>query len=207
MFPSYQVPFDLFSNASQPRFPSSSTIIVHGQEATGKSLTLEKILESIDTSSAIVRSRGCITSRHLLERIISASIEALAASSHGDVLNDLDGRCESVSAFVIQLQRICEGRGKFILVFDRIDQQREALPTLISALARLGEVVCQLISFTRIELSCHRFPVSLLFSWFIPPACADSILAVSRIFISLLIVVLSLCISSHPRHYRCTIPQ
>ena len=71
------------------------------------------------------------------------------AGNDDDILNELDGRCESISAFATQLQRICEGRGKFILVFDRIDQQREALPTLISAIARLGEVVCHLLSLNR----------------------------------------------------------
>jgi hypothetical protein len=35
-----------------------------------------------------------------------------------------------------------EGRkGRFVLVFDGIDQQRDAPPTLLPALARLGEIV------------------------------------------------------------------
>lgn len=33
-------------------------------------------------------------------------------------------------------------KGKFVLVLDGIDKQREAPHTLLSALARLGEVVC-----------------------------------------------------------------
>ena len=53
----------------------------------------------------------------------------------------MDGRCDSISAFVVQLQRLLEGKGNFILVFDGIDHQREAAPTLLPALARLGEIV------------------------------------------------------------------
>ena len=104
-------------------------------------MTLEKILACIDSASAVVRSQECITTRHLLERTISAAVEALAAGSPDDSITNLDGRCESISAFVAQLQLLLEGKGKFILVFDGIDRQREALPTLISAIARLGEVV------------------------------------------------------------------
>jgi origin recognition complex subunit 5 len=65
----------------------------------------------------------------------------LGAGGPDDVAKGLDGRCESIGAFVIQLQRLFEGKGKIILIFDGIDHQREALPTLIPAVARLGEVV------------------------------------------------------------------
>ncbi|KAL8876158.1 MAG: hypothetical protein Q9198_005595, partial [Flavoplaca austrocitrina] len=39
------------------------------------------------------------------------------------------------------MQRLLEDQKKFILVFDNIDRQREAAPTLLPALARLGELV------------------------------------------------------------------
>lgn len=38
-------------------------------------------------------------------------------------------------------------KGKFVLVLDGIDKQREAPHTLLSALARLGEVVCVCLFF------------------------------------------------------------
>lgn len=48
-------------------------------------------------------------------------------------------------------------KGKFVLVFDGIDKQRETPPTLLPALARVGEIVssnlarhCQII-FLRME--------------------------------------------------------
>ena len=54
----------------------------------------------------------------------------------------LGGRCESISAFFVELQELLAGKEKFILVFDGIDRQREAAPTLLPAIARLGETVC-----------------------------------------------------------------
>lgn len=64
----------------------------------------------------------------------------------------LDGRCESLSTFVVQLQKLLEQKGKFILVFDGIDQQRESLPTLLPAIVRLGEIVSQNLDNSLIKL-------------------------------------------------------
>jgi origin recognition complex subunit 5 len=51
-------------------------------------------------------------------------------------------RTDSLSVLVVHLQKLLEGRaGKFVLVFDGIDKQREAPPTLLPALARIGEIV------------------------------------------------------------------
>lgn len=127
------------------RFPNPSTLVIHGLHATGKSLTLGAALKSIDAPSAIVHSRECITTRHLLERAISDSKAALSKQHQLDLDRGFDGRCESISAFVVQLQLLLEGRGKFVLVFDGIDRQREALPTLLPAIARLGEIIPNLI--------------------------------------------------------------
>ena len=126
---------------SQPSFPSPSTIVLHGVAATGKGLTINAILSTINTPSAIVQSQECITTRHLLERTIAAVKETLAADGQLEEANNLDGRCESISAFTVELQRVLGRRGKFILVLDGIDRQREAAPTLLPAIARLGEIV------------------------------------------------------------------
>lgn len=129
------------ANKLQPTFPSPSTIILHGVEATGKSLTLKAILDAIDTPSATIRSQECISTRHLLERTIAVVKEALAAHGQLEEATGLDGRCESISAFHVELQNLLAGKEKFILVFDGIDRQREAAPTLLPAIARLGERV------------------------------------------------------------------
>ncbi|KAI4241838.1 MAG: hypothetical protein L6R42_011181 [Xanthoria sp. 1 TBL-2021] len=115
---------------------SPPNLVLHGTEATGKSLTINALLSAIETPSAIIRSKECITTRHLLERTITGVQEAL-----GDIAPSVDGRCESISTFAVQLQRLLKDQKKFILVFDNIDRQREAAPTLLPALARLGELV------------------------------------------------------------------
>lgn len=120
--------------------------MIHGLHATGKSLILGAVLEILGKACAIVPSRECITTRQLLERAIAAAKDTLSGHDHEhrlDLDKTYDGRCESISAFVVQLQLLLEGRGKFVLVFDGIDRQREALPTLLPAIARLGELVCR----------------------------------------------------------------
>lgn len=60
------------------------------------------------------------------------------------------GRCENLAQLAVELGRMVEswtGSGdegearKFVLVFDGIDGQRDAPPTLLQALGRLGEIV------------------------------------------------------------------
>ena len=67
--------------------------------------------------------------------------EALTAHGQLEETASLDGRCESISAFHVELQTLLAGKAKFILVFDGIDRQRETVPTLLPAIARLGETV------------------------------------------------------------------
>ncbi|KAL8924519.1 MAG: hypothetical protein Q9208_003994 [Pyrenodesmia sp. 3 TL-2023] len=117
-------------------FPSPPNLVLHGTQTTGKSLTVNALLQAIEHPSAVIRSKECITTRHLLERTLSGVQDAL-----GDAVPLTDGRCESISAFVVQLQRLLDGQKKFILVFDNIDRQREAAPTLLPALARLNETI------------------------------------------------------------------
>ncbi|KAL8947445.1 MAG: hypothetical protein Q9222_006273 [Ikaeria aurantiellina] len=114
---------------------SPPNLILHGTQATGKSFTIHKLLKVIEKPSAVIRCKECITTRHLLERTLSEVQNALSDSAP-----PIDGRCESISGFVVQLQRLLEGCKKFILVFDNVDRQREPPPTLLPALARLGEI-------------------------------------------------------------------
>ena len=66
-----------------------------------------------------------------------------------------NGRCENLSSLTVHLQRLLENRNKFVLVFDGVDKQREAPPTLLPALARLGEVIPQL---TVVLIERHAAP-------------------------------------------------
>lgn len=125
----------------KPESPSPPTLCIHGVEATGKSLAITAVLDTLKLPSAIVRSQECITTRHLLERTISAVKTALKDDEVSGASQTVDGRCDSISAFVVNLQRLLEGVARFALVFDGIDRQREAAPTLLPALTRLGEIV------------------------------------------------------------------
>ncbi|KAL8776215.1 MAG: hypothetical protein Q9213_008351, partial [Squamulea squamosa] len=128
---------------------SPPNLVLYGTEATGKSLAINALLQAIDTPSALVRSKECITTRHLLERTLSEVQDTLKETAPS-----VDGRCESISAFVVQLQRLLERQKKFILVFDNIDRQREAAPTLVPALARLSELTPNLT--TVFIVTCPR---------------------------------------------------
>ena len=119
---------------------SPSTLVLHGAEATGKTLTVKAVLQSLHTPSTTIQSKECITTRYMLERTLASVQTALERDVSSTVISG-DGKCESISVFVFQLQRLLEGRERFILVFDGIDCQREAEPTLLPAIARLGELV------------------------------------------------------------------
>lgn len=138
-------------------------MVLYGLEATGKSSITNALLEALSSNPAptppngdlgeepkedilqfaIVKSTECITGRHLLEQTVGAVAKAVEWTR-------AVGRCESLAQFVVELGRLLKSRApgttvdmrwKFVLVFDGIDNQREAPPTLIPALARLGEIV------------------------------------------------------------------
>ena len=71
---------------------------------------------------------------------------------------DIDGRCENTSALVVQLQTLLEGEKKFVLVFDGIDRQREAPPSFLPGIARLGEIVCCGVLTTGAYADCFKIP-------------------------------------------------
>ncbi|CAF9933512.1 MAG: hypothetical protein HETSPECPRED_008678 [Heterodermia speciosa] len=122
-----------------------STLVVHGTEATGKSTTTKAVLKFLENPFAIIRSQECVTTRHLLERTIAAVNKAGIDEKAGDgALYAANGRCESISAFIVLLQKTLPSVGKFTLVFDGIDRQRDASPTLLPAIARLGELITNL---------------------------------------------------------------
>ncbi|KAL2041811.1 hypothetical protein N7G274_005595 [Stereocaulon virgatum] len=125
----------------RPPQPNISTILVHGVEATGKSELVKAVVKVIGTGFTIVRSQECITQRHLLERAVANTKEALTWQVDEAHVGAVQERCESISAFVVVLQRLLAGKQKFIMIFDGIDNQRNAAPTLLPAIVRLGEVL------------------------------------------------------------------
>ncbi|KAK8258185.1 origin recognition complex subunit 5 C-terminus-domain-containing protein, partial [Phyllosticta capitalensis] len=125
-----------------PALPSPSTVVIHGLAATGKSVVTKDVLQSQGINHAVIQSRECITGRHLLERTLAACLDAVDDSEPDTELDRSPyARCENISALLVHLQRLLEGRERFVLVFDGVDRQRESPPTLLPALARLGEVI------------------------------------------------------------------
>jgi len=112
--------------------------VVHGLEATGKSSIVKAVLETAGVPHTIVDSKECITGRQLLERTVSRCLDVVK----GERINTLELlRCDSLSALQICLENIFSSQEKFVLVFDGVDKQRDAPPTTMPALARLGEYV------------------------------------------------------------------
>ena len=83
----------------QPLCASPRNIVVYGLAATGKSAVVEGVLGALSMSEAVgekdlryavVRSKECITGRHLLERTVCAVADAVGCE--GAV-----GRCENLA--------------------------------------------------------------------------------------------------------------
>lgn len=139
-----------------PRAAPCRNLIIHGTEATGKSAVTARLLAALSSASssgsaplfnyAIVKSVECVTARHLYERVVGAVGDALQWEGRATV-----GRCETVAALTVELTKMLkydqpqERDSRFVLVFDGIDRQREAPPTLLPALARLSEIVRHLL--------------------------------------------------------------
>ncbi|PVH94575.1 hypothetical protein DM02DRAFT_572635 [Periconia macrospinosa] len=126
---------------SEHHLPSPPLLVAHGLTATGKSSIIKSLLELSSLPHTIIRCRECITGRHLLERIVASSLDALDAFGDEKIDRRRYARTENLSSLVVNLQRLLEGRGKFVLVLDGIDKQREAPPTMMAALGRFREVI------------------------------------------------------------------
>ncbi|KAF3036666.1 hypothetical protein E8E12_002887 [Didymella heteroderae] len=120
--------------------PSPPFTNIHGLTATGKSSILRAYFHLAQLPYAFINVRECITTRHLLERTVAASLDALEARDER-IDRRPYARTENLSALCVNLQKMLEGREKFVLVLDAIDKLREGGGTLIAALGRLGEAI------------------------------------------------------------------
>lgn len=115
---------------------------VHGLTATGKSSILRSFFHLSRLCHAIINVRECITTRHLVERIVASTLDALDEFHDEKTDRRAYARTENLSALCVNTGKLLEGRGKFVLVLDAMDKLREGGGTLIAALGRLGESVC-----------------------------------------------------------------
>ncbi len=157
--------------------------MLYGHTATGKSAITAAVLAALcappkpltngntnhvsDTTDklryAIVKSAECITGRHLLESTVGAI--AKAVDWHGKI-----SRCENLGQLGVEIGRLLEDRGmgmdvdggeqrRFVLVFDGIDGQRDAPPTLLPALAKMGDIVSNI---TPHSFNLHNYLAQML---------------------------------------------
>lgn len=129
------------ANSKQAHLPSPSLLNIHGLTATGKSSILRSYFQLSAICHSIINVRECITTRHLVERIVVSSLDALDEFHNEKSDRRPYARTENLSALCVNMGKLLEGRGKFVLVLDAMDKLREGAGTLIAALGRLGEMV------------------------------------------------------------------
>ncbi|KAI0485862.1 origin recognition complex subunit Orc5 [Xylaria cf. heliscus] len=144
-FPCRDAQINALTTLIHPRIAPCRNVVVHGTEATGKSAIITELLQTLHTDSpsdlkyAIVKSAECVTARHLFERTVGLVGDALQNGA-------IPGRCETLAALTAELTKMLkyveqDVQPRFVLVFDGIDRQRDAPPTLLPALARLSEII------------------------------------------------------------------
>ncbi|KAF1828739.1 origin recognition complex subunit Orc5 [Decorospora gaudefroyi] len=122
--------------------PSPPSLNLYGLTATGKSSILRSYFHLARIPHAVINVRECITARHLLERIVAASLDAVEEADDGGKIDRRPyARTENLSALCVNMAKLLEGREKFVLVLDAVDKLREGGGTLIAALGRLGETI------------------------------------------------------------------
>ncbi|PGH06001.1 origin recognition complex subunit 5 [Blastomyces parvus] len=165
-----------------PALPSPPAIIVHGPQGSGKSSILNALLpaynepppadtrtgsddEDLDVNGylagkyggvrlpyAVVKCAECITTRHLLGKIVAVVVSGACASAsfpdedaRRDFTEDIRARarCDHISSLPGVLGDVLDSVGceKFVLVMDGVDGLREGGQMLLAALGRLGELV------------------------------------------------------------------
>ncbi|KAK7977351.1 hypothetical protein PG988_004841 [Apiospora saccharicola] len=145
-YPSREPQIRTLATLVYPLAAPCRNLIIHGTEATGKSAITTSLLAALasdddetNLSYAIIKSPECVTARHLFERTTAAVADALQWPNTA-------GRCETLAALTVEMSKMLKyverGNGwRFVLVFDAIDRQKEAPPTLLPALARLAEII------------------------------------------------------------------
>ena len=101
---------------------------------------IQSYLEQSGIQHVMLQCLECITARHLFERVI-AECQSLLIDDQTNGDRTSHQKCESISAFAVALSSCLAGVDKFIIALDGIDELHDAPPSLVPALARLGEMV------------------------------------------------------------------
>ncbi|KAI5297435.1 hypothetical protein KEM55_004702, partial [Ascosphaera atra] len=159
--------------------PFASNLILHGPHGTGKSTILTAILEEYAVSStdrgdgvdnqvladgslalpyALVKCGECVTARHLMGRIVSRTIAALAPHMRNQDGRQVDTqtwtremqstvKCDHISQLPDAMRNLLEpstsinNNKSFVFVLDGIDDLREGSPMLLAGLAETARQI------------------------------------------------------------------
>ncbi|TQN72281.1 Origin recognition complex subunit 5 [Colletotrichum shisoi] len=150
-FPCREYQIRSLATLLHPTAAPCRNLVVYGTEATGKSAVVEALLQTLSKASdkepepepslkfAVINSVQCITGRHLFERTVASVVDAIQWEAPPK-------KCETLAQLMVELCKMLkytqrpEG-WRLVLVFDAVDRQRDAPPTLLTALARLSEVI------------------------------------------------------------------
>ncbi|KIW68367.1 hypothetical protein PV04_04320 [Phialophora macrospora] len=119
--------------------PSPSLLVAYGLEQSSKREVIINVLRAREVNHALIKTNECLSQRHLLSKIFAACITALGYDGQIDRYEKMD----SINALLGNLRRLfgrAEGR-KFVLVVEDADELKQPGPTLLPALARLGDVI------------------------------------------------------------------
>ncbi|KUI73811.1 Origin recognition complex subunit 5 [Cytospora mali] len=149
-FPCRQPQTRALATLISPDAAPCKNCIVYGTESTGKTAIVTALLQGLSEAQhsndndfvfqyAIINSAECVTGRHLFETTVRKVAEALGKE-------DCSPRCENLAQLTFELSKMLKyppqpERRHFVLVFDAVDRQRDAPPTLLPALGRLSEII------------------------------------------------------------------
>ena len=114
-------------------------MVAYGLENTSKVEVISAVLKEREIQHAIVKSKECLSQRHLLSKIFAACASALEEQTRIDQYDKVD----SINVLLGNLRKIFDRHNdaKFVVVIEGIDKLKQAGPTLLPALARLGNQV------------------------------------------------------------------
>jgi origin recognition complex subunit 5 len=97
------------------------------------------VLQKKGIPYTLLRSRECLTQRHLLSKIFASCVSAFEQESQIEQYDRID----SINALLGNLRKLFErvGQRRFVVVIEGIDRLKQAGPTLLPALARSGDQV------------------------------------------------------------------
>ena len=122
----------------QDKFPSPRALVAFGSEDIWIVETIKYVLKKQHIEHVTIDCRECLSQRHLLTKIFARCVRALGKEDQEDRYDRLD----SINAIGSNLRRLLQHRKeKLVVILVAADQQRGATPTLLPALARLGDLV------------------------------------------------------------------